>query len=248
MNKQTFFYAGIEDPQRCLDLYLPDQPPKALMIHFHGGCLTRGSRHHAAERFSTLIDHGFALISVEYRLVPSVQFPAFLEDAAQAVAFVQQHLADWGCPPHLFLEGSSAGAYIVMMLHLDPQYYAAAGVDGNAIAGYLSDSAQMFAHFTVLKERGMDDRLEVIDETAPISYIREGLYLKPLLILYYTADMACRPEENRLFYASVRRVMPKAPVEIRQIEGKHTNPDDPEAFADLYERFMNRILKRMESI
>ena len=45
------------------------------------------------------------------------------------------------------------------------------GVDTDFISGYISDSAQMTTHFNVLRERGLDTRLERIDEAAPLFYL-----------------------------------------------------------------------------
>lgn len=231
-------YVGNGSPMQLLDVYLPEGEAFDTLVFFHGGGLERGDRKRA-ERFLPLVDRGIAIVSAEYRMLPDAHFPDFLHDAAAAVAYTQKHMAQWGANGRLFVSGSSAGAWISMMLLLDPQYYAAAGADADAVTGYISNSAQQFAHFALLKDRGFDSRIERIDETAPISFVHEGLSIKPLLMIYYSGDMLCRPEENRLMYASMKRFLPEpAVLELRMIEGGHCKPDDNNELIDAFDTFI----------
>lgn len=231
-------YVGNGNPMQLLDVYLPEGEAFDTLVFFHGGGLERGDRKRA-ERFFPLVDRGIAIVTAEYRMMPEAHFPDFLQDAAAAVAYTQKHMADWGANGRLFVSGSSAGAWIAMMLLLDPQYYAAAGADANAVTGYISNSAQQFAHFGLLKDRGFDSRIERIDETAPISFVHEGLSIKPLFLLYYSDDIACRPEENRLMYAAMKRFLPEdAVLEIQMIEGAHCKPDNNDELIAAFDTFV----------
>lgn len=78
-------------------------------------------------------------------------------------------------------------------------------------------------NLNILRERGVDTRLERIDEAAPIYYVSEDSDFKNLLIIYYTDDMPCRPEQNRLFYKSVKRICSEQNVEIVELPGGHCN-------------------------
>jgi len=40
--------------------------------------------------------------------------------------------------------------------------------------------------------------------------------------------MICRPEENRLFYASLKRFLPDADVTIKEFEGTHCSAIMPD--------------------
>ena len=78
--------------ERCkLDLYLPNRAAAfPTIVWFHGGGLQNGDKAreievHAGQRFA---ENGIALASVNYRLHPQAHFPAYVEDAAAAVAFV----------------------------------------------------------------------------------------------------------------------------------------------------------------
>ena len=219
-------YAGNGEPMNKMDIFLPDEDNFDMLIYFHGGGLERGSRK-AGKRYFSLTESGIAVASAEYRMYPDASFPDFIEDAAKCVSFVLENLEKWGGNGRVFVTGSSAGAYITMMLCLDKSYLENVGVNEKDINGFISESAQQFAHFKILKYSGKDPRQEVVDETAPIFYVKDGLEIRPLLILYYSDDMACRPEENRLMFSSLKRFLPEdAELSVSEIKGKHCEPED----------------------
>jgi acetyl esterase/lipase len=69
--------------QSKLDVYYPKGAKGfATVVWFHGGGLTGGSRY-----FPNLKDQGIALVAASYRLAPKVEPPAYIQDAAAAVAW-----------------------------------------------------------------------------------------------------------------------------------------------------------------
>ena len=231
-------YAGNGDARQFLDAYLPEENGFDTLVYFHGGGLKRGDRDKCL-KLLPLADENIALVSCEYRMLPEAHFPDFLLDAAKAVRFVRDHVKEWGGNGRLFVSGASAGAWITMMLCLDKKYLQDEGVLQEEITGYISESAQQFAHFSVLEDRGFDPRIERIDETAPISFLKEGLVIRPLILLYYSDDMYCRPEENLLMYRSMKRFVPEDSVlSLQMIPGGHCKPDDPEERLAAYTGFI----------
>ena len=213
-------YNGFENSY--LDLYLAESQAFDTLIWFHGGGLESGSRKDIlfAEDLTKM---GITVVSVEYRMYPSAKFPEFLEDCARAVKFTLDHIGDYGDTKRFFISGQSAGAYITMMLCFNPDYLLQAGVDRSLISGYISDSAQVTTHFNVLRERGIDPRLERIDDAAPLYYLSENSQFGNLLLIYYTEDMPCRPEQNKLFYKSVKRLCPDQRIVLKELPGTHIN-------------------------
>lgn len=213
-------YLGNHSEMQQLDMYLPEQSGFKTIVWFHGGGLESGGRKPAiyAEPF---VEKGYGFVSVEYRMYPDAKFPEFIEDGAASVAYVLNHIKEYGGDGTVYISGESAGAYMTMMLCMDHRYLESVGVKQEQIGAYLSDSAQQFCHFNVLRERGIDGRLERIDDCAPIYFVCEELRIRPLLLIYYCDDIKCRPEETKLMYASLRQVMPESRVEIREIPGPH---------------------------
>lgn len=229
---------------QLMDIHLPEKEQFDTLIWLHGGGLETGSRKDK-DYPQAVTAAGYAFVSVEYRMYPDAQFPDYLHDAANAIACTLKKMPELGGTDRIFLMGESAGAYMTMMLLMDPQYLAAAGVRQDQITGFISDSAQQFCHFRVLKEMGMDSRLERINDRAPIYFIREGLKLQPLLLMYYENDMKCRPEETRLIYANLKNILPEAHVEIAELPGGHCSRPKAE---DGSHRMLNRAFAFMQSL
>jgi acetyl esterase/lipase len=119
-------------PRHSLDVYLPakGERPPPVVVFFYGGGWKSGDR--ATYRFvgRSLAACGAMTFIPDYRVWPKTGFPGFLQDAAKAVAFARQDAVRLGGDPtRLFLVGHSAGAYIAVMLALDPEYLAAVGLD-----------------------------------------------------------------------------------------------------------------------
>lgn len=109
-------------PGCALDIYLPDNEVKAIIIYFHGGGLEAGDKKDAAVFADYLADRGIALISPNYRMYPGAKYPEFIEDAALAVKWAFDHMPDYTPCRKFFIGGSSAGGYLSMMLCFDRQY------------------------------------------------------------------------------------------------------------------------------
>jgi len=120
------------DPRQRLDIYRPGRmsAPAPVLVFFHGGGWDSGSKDLYRWVGRALAAQGFVVVVPDYRLVPQVRFPTFVEDGAAAVAKAREVAAvHGGDPQRLLLAGHSAGAYIAMMLALDAAYLGRAGVD-----------------------------------------------------------------------------------------------------------------------
>ncbi len=100
----------------ALRLYRPDQgdEPLPTLLYFHGGGWVLGNleSHDSVCRALTLRS-GFAVLSVDYRLAPEHRFPAAIEDAEAALAWVLAEGRNNGIDPtRLAVGGDSAGGNI----------------------------------------------------------------------------------------------------------------------------------------
>lgn len=177
-----------------LDVYYPKGASNfATIVWFHGGGITGGSKSVP----KALMEKGYAVVAVGYRLSPKATAPAYIEDAAAAVAWVYQHIAQYGGNTKLvFLSGHSAGGYLNMMITLDKKYLAKYSIDANTIAGIIPFSGQAITHFTVRKEQGIKELQPTIDQYAPLYHVRADA--PPMLLI--TGDrekeLLGRYEEN----------------------------------------------------
>lgn len=125
-------------PRRLLDVYRPSTSEQDLpvIVFSYGGGWDSGDRSGYAFAGHALAARGFVVVVYDYRLVPEVRFPAFVDDTASAVAWSLRNAAAYGgSGDQVFLVGHSAGAYNVALTALDGRFLARAGVDGTAIAG-----------------------------------------------------------------------------------------------------------------
>jgi acetyl esterase/lipase len=114
-------YAEVDGQPLLADLYRPktEQAPP-LVIYAHGGGFVRGSRSDNGDnRLAALAAHGVAVLSVDYRLAPSVHFPAPLHDLKAAVRWIR------ACGPGLDVSaervglwGASAGSLLATLVGL----------------------------------------------------------------------------------------------------------------------------------
>ena len=117
-----------DGPRHRFDLYRPDGagPRTPTVVYFYGGGWKSGSKADYLFVAEALSSRGYTVAIPDYRLYPEVRFPAFLEDAAAAVAAIHADARRGDGP--LYLMGHSAGAYIAAMLTLDPGWLERAGV------------------------------------------------------------------------------------------------------------------------
>ncbi|MCW3785094.1 alpha/beta hydrolase [Plebeiibacterium sediminum] len=181
--------------ERCvLDIYYPTNVKKfSTVVWFHGGGLRGGSK----EIPEALKKNNIAVVGVNYRLYPKVGAPKYIEDAAAAVAWVFNHIEEFGGDSSLiFISGHSAGGYLTSMVGLDKKYLAKYQIDANNIAGLIPFSGHTITHFTVREERGIEGTQPIVDDLAPLFHVRADA--PPMLLI--TGDreleMLGRYEEN----------------------------------------------------
>lgn len=98
-----------------MDFYLPDDGalvhPTVMFIH--GGGWTGGDKDHAFAIGPRLARSGYAVASINYRLVPAGVFPNNATDCICALAFLRAHAAEYAIDPdRIAVVGYSAGAHL----------------------------------------------------------------------------------------------------------------------------------------
>jgi len=181
--------------ERCrLDLYYPtEQAGFATVVWFHGGGLSAGNKSIPAQ----LKNQKIAVAAANYRLHPKVTCPAYIEDAAAAVAWVFKNIDKYGGDPNrIYVSGHSAGGYLTAMVGLDKRWLAKHDIDANRIAGLIPFSGHTITHFTIRKERGIPAKQPTIDEFAPLFHVRPDAPPLVLLTGDRELEMLGRYEEN----------------------------------------------------
>jgi acetyl esterase/lipase len=227
---------------RCvLDIYYPKSTKNfATIVWFHGGGLTGGSK----EIPDALKNKGFAIIGVSYRLSPRVKAVKCIEDAAAAIAWAFNTIANYGGDTsQIFVSGHSAGAYLALMNGLDKKWLQKEGIDANKIAGLIPFSGQCITHFEIRRENGIPEKQPTIDAFAPLYHVRADA--PPLLLI--TGDreleMLGRYEENAYMERMMKLVGHKE-TKLFELDGYGHGMTEP-GFPLLVNE-VNRIIKEKQ--
>ena len=191
--------------ERCrLDLYYPANVDSfATVVWFHGGGLRAGEKFVPAQ----LQDQQIAVVAANYRLYPQVKNPVYMEDAAAAVAWTLDHIADYnGLEERVFVSGHSAGGYLTSMIGLDKSYLEKHGHNADRLAGLIPFSGHTITHFTLRDERGLGRTDVVVDGFAPLQHIRPDS--PPYIIITGDRDLELlgRYEENAYMWRMMQEV------------------------------------------
>jgi len=102
-----------------LDIFLPaGKGPFPLVINIHGGAFKFGDKGMVDPLLGkALLEHGYAIASIDYRMSREAKFPAAVLDAKAAVRYLRANAAKYGLDPNKIVAfGQSAGANIAAML------------------------------------------------------------------------------------------------------------------------------------
>jgi acetyl esterase/lipase len=109
-----------------LDIYLPDGDDaieKApVLLQVHGGAWILGSKNdQALPLMNHMASKGWVCVSINYRLSPRNAWPAHIVDVKRAIAWVREHIAEYGGDPdYLAITGGSAGGHLAALAALTP--------------------------------------------------------------------------------------------------------------------------------
>lgn len=97
---------------RCR-VILPDGPPRAVYLHFHGGGMVVGAPEMSdVGNLALSRAYGLAVVSVDYRLAPEHPHPAGPDDGVAVAAWLVEHAAAEFGTERLLTGGESAGGYM----------------------------------------------------------------------------------------------------------------------------------------
>lgn len=189
-------------PRQRLDIYCPvagDGPAPAVFFVYGGGW-NSGTKHEYGFVGRAFAAAGFVTVIADYRLVPEVHFPTFLEDAGAALKWVDQHVdAFGGTAESLFLMGHSAGAYNAVMMGLDAQRFGGPDLAGR-LKGVVGLSGPYdFYPFDVRESIEAFSRTAAPEMTQPVNLVHADM--APLLLLHGAKDKTCLPRNSRALAA-----------------------------------------------
>src|SRR6185503_15339978 len=109
-------YARIGEHSLKLDLHLPRGKVRSpLIVWVHGGAWRSGSK--SGMPLGKIVENGYPIASVDYRLSTNAQFPAQIHDLKAAIRFLRGHSREWGIQSKkIVIAGDSAGAHLAALV------------------------------------------------------------------------------------------------------------------------------------
>ncbi|WEK04692.1 MAG: alpha/beta hydrolase [Candidatus Devosia phytovorans] len=169
-----------------LDIYAPTKTETALPVIFfvYGGSWNDGDRRNYDFAGRALAALGYVTVIADYRLLPEVEYPAFLDDCSLAFAWVVDNIARHGGDyTRMALMGHSAGAYNALMLGLSPDHLARRGLMANVrcmvgLSGpydfFPFDGRISLRTFGAVREPRVSQPINLVTSAAPPTLLATG--------------------------------------------------------------------------
>jgi len=181
---------------QSLDIYPPaDSAELPVMVYVHGGAWQTGDKANAELLARAYNREGYVFVSTNYRLAPDAAFPAWPEDVAAAIAWVHEHIDEYGGDPDkLCLMGHSAGAHLVALVATDESYLAAHGLSLTDISAVVPLDTLAYDIPALAKRRGgtlsrlyriaFTDDPQLWRDASPITYVAADKGVPPMILAY----------------------------------------------------------------
>ncbi len=108
-----------------LDVYRPAEGRLAqapVLLQVHGGAWTTGRKdRQAIPLMQHMAARGWVCVAINYRLSPRSAFPDQVIDVKRAIAWVKEHIGEYGGDPdYLVITGGSAGGHLAALAAVTP--------------------------------------------------------------------------------------------------------------------------------
>jgi acetyl esterase/lipase len=210
---QNVVYGTVGDRPLRLDVFRrrAEPPTRApVFLYVHGGGWVIGHKGQQGRLLlHELASAGWIGVSIEYRLSPGATFPDHLHDVKRAIAWVKQHIAEYGGDPgFVLIGGGSAGAHLASLAALtanQPEYQRDFPDVDTRVQGCVSfygiydfaDRGRDFRHRAfrnlllerIVMKRRFDDAPDDFDRASPVFHAgAAGADAPPFMVLHGDRD------------------------------------------------------------
>lgn len=265
--KSNIPYVENGHARHVLDIYTPPNAENLPVVFWiHGGGWQAGDKSDVATKPQWFMDKGFVFVSINYRLLPTVDMGVLHRDVAKAFGWVSKHIAEHGGDPkRVLVGGHSAGAQLAAIMCADDRYLKAEGVSFDSLIGCVpvdgdtydvpaiieTAETRLRVHHLPPRVNGHRVKFGVTSENhvnfSAVTHVAKGKGIPPFLILHVSAHPDTSAQAQRLGGA-----LKEAGVAARVFGAKDTNhsklnddlglPDDPATKA--LAEFVAQVLKQ----
>lgn len=232
--KKDLDYAGEGNRRQMLDLYLPEaksDTPRPVLVFIHGGAWRAGNKEGGGPAY--LLQEGYAVASINYRLSGEAIWPAQIHDCKAAIRYLRAHAKDHNLDPdRIAVMGSSAGGHLVAMLgcsngvkevegevgkHLDVSSAVQAVIDLYGPTDFLQFRKQALPNSrmdhdaanspeSLLLGGAVQENPDKAAAANPITYLKRSKPLPPFLILHGDSDNVVPPGQSQLLHDALQAI------------------------------------------
>ncbi|ROR91272.1 alpha/beta hydrolase [Nocardioides aurantiacus] len=240
--RDVSYVPGVEARRARLDVHRPvgvDLDRAPVLVQVHGGAWTLGSKEtQGLLLMNRMARRGWVCVAVNYRLAPKHPFPAQVVDVKHALAWVREHIGEYGGDPdYLVLTGGSAGGHLASLAALTPHetqwqpgfedadtsvaacvpfygVYDVGGLTGDRPAVAMRDK---FLGPKVFQRDPAEDH-EIFEQASPLARVTPEA--PDFFVLHGDADTLVDVRQARAFVARLREVS-RASVTYAELPGAH---------------------------
>jgi len=130
-------YAKPAHARQVLDIYAPEKAQNLPVVFWiHGGGWMAGDKSDVANKPKHFTDQGYIFVSINYRLLPTVNIEVLIRDVAKSFGWTYNNISKHGGDPNrIFVMGHSAGAQLAALICTDHRYIEAEGVPASVLQG-----------------------------------------------------------------------------------------------------------------
>jgi acetyl esterase/lipase len=221
-----------------LTLHTETRPGKGhpVVLQIHGGAWIIGDKRQQGQPLlNHLAAQGWVCVNANYRLSPAATFPDHLIDCKLALAWIRDHVADYGGDPgFVCVTGQSAGGHLAALVgltanhpryqpgfeHVDTSVRAVVSMYGvydltNRLGTWRPEFQRRVLEPWVIKAF-LDDEPGLFAEASPIDHVHAGA--PPFLVVHGDRDNLVPVDDARLFVERLRAVSPSA-VAYAELKG-----------------------------
>jgi arylformamidase len=228
---------GTAHERQVLDVYAP-AGAKHLPVVFwiHGGGWQTGDKGMVALKPKAFMDAGFVFVSINHRLLPTVDMGTITRDVAGALGWVHKTIATYGGDPtRLLVMGHSSGGQLAALMCTDDRYAKAEGLSLAAIKGCVPVDADTFDIPAIIemaetrarvhhlpppayghRQKFGDDPAKHRDFSA-VTHVAKGKGIPPFLILHIGGNPDTGAQARRL-----ASVLEKSGISAKVVSGRES--------------------------
>jgi acetyl esterase/lipase len=215
MNVRDIVFSSPDGEALHADAYLPEAAqPVPVVIAMHGGGWKAGSRVSYRHLGPLLAGRGYALFSIDYRLVRKDRnrYPAAVDDVRAALKYVREHAAELNVDPaRIALMGDSAGGHLAALVGLTerPQVQAVVGIFG------VYDLAAQWQHDLLSRPNdnlaldflgtALFDNRQLYFDASPLSYATTANAGPAFFLAWGTHDDIVDPAQSEAFMLALKQ-------------------------------------------